>query len=155
MTFSTHVSGNTLDAVITKYRYSNNPIISNVRVIEETGTKSDHFLITFMSIQATISHMPVYYQYIIITCLLSVYKLLSVTCLQKPAAAWKNCVLLGSFCIYLRTICTRHYSELCDPSKFTNLEHAISLYNIVLTFLLDKHAPIKTKQHENQTIKSK
>ena len=42
---STHIAGNTLDAVLTK-DYDNN-FIANIDVIEDTGTSSDHYLITF------------------------------------------------------------------------------------------------------------
>ena len=42
---STHIAGNTLDAVLTK-DYDNN-FIANIDVIEDTETLSDHYLITF------------------------------------------------------------------------------------------------------------
>ena len=41
---STHIAGSTLDAVLTK-DYDNN-FIANIDVIEDTGTSSDHYLIT-------------------------------------------------------------------------------------------------------------
>ena len=41
---STHIAGNTLDAVLTK-NYDNN-FIANINVIEDTRTSSDHYLIT-------------------------------------------------------------------------------------------------------------
>ena len=114
---STHVAGNTLDAVLTKDY--DNKFIGNIDVIEDNGTSSDHYLITFD---------------------------VSVSCLWKPTPSkivtfkdYSNFDLEA----FVQAI---NSSDLCNHSKFKSLGHDLVLYDTVLNSLLNTHAPLGTKR---------
>ena len=100
---STHIAGNTLNAVLIK-NYDNNFIV-NIDITEDTGTSSDHYLITFD---------------------------VSISCLQKPTTSkivtFRD---LSNFGLdtFIQAINT---SDLCNHSKFKSLDHALVLYDTVL-----------------------
>ena len=121
---STHIAGNTLDDVLTK-DYDNN-FIANIDVIEDTGTSSDDYLITFD---------------------------VSVSCLCKPTL--KKIVTFKNFSNFdLDTFVQAiNSSDLCNHNKFKSLDHALILYDTVLNSLLNTHAPLRTKRVRTGAVK--
>ena len=114
---STHVAGNTLDAVLTK-DYDNN-FIANTDVIKDTGTSSDHYLITS-----------------------GVF----VSCPRKTTSS--KIVTFRDYSnfdleIFVPAITS---SDLCNHSKFESLDHVLVLYDTALNSLLNTRAPLRTKR---------
>ena len=121
---STHIAGNTLDAVLIKDY--DNKFIANIDVIEDTGTSSDHYLITFD---------------------------VSVSCLQKSTLT--KIVTFRDFSnvdldAFVQAI---NSSDLCNHSKFKSLDHALILYDTVLNSLLNAHAPLRTNRVKTSAVK--
>ena len=120
----THSAGSTLDAVLS--RTSNILLISDVDVVEETGTTLDHFLTEF-KISVTYPAKP---------------------CSLKTVSFREYSSFdLDSF------ISDINDSDLGDCQKFVDLDNALSLYENILT--LDRHAPIRTKMVKEKFEKPK
>lgn len=111
----THLSGGTLDLVITRSNISDCLDISSLQVVQ-TVTSSDHY---YISLSCLFPHLA------------STAKLeMSVRNIKKiDLTAFKDDI---------------KSSDLCDPTKFVNVDDAVRIYNCELSRILDKHAPIKT-----------
>ena len=114
---STHIGGGTLDLVITRAQSVKLDQLNIKDIcISETGTTSDHYLVSFECDMVGICNLaPITKQY------------RKITPLEQNVIAEK--IL---------------YSELCETNKFSTLDNAVVLYNKELQNILDQHAPIKT-----------
>ena len=107
-------------------RTSNISLISDV--VEETGTTSDHFLTEF-KISVTYPAKP---------------------CSLKTVSFREYSSFdLDSF------VSDIHDSDLGVCQKFVDIDNALSLYENILTSLLDRHAPIRTKMVKEKFEKPK
>ena len=105
--------------------YDNN-FTANIDIIEDTGTSTDHYLITFD---------------------------ISVSFLRKPTLTkivtfrdYSNFDLEA----FVQAI---NSSDLCNHSKFKSLDHALVLYDTVLSSLLNTHALLRTKRAKTGAAK--
>ena len=115
VTVPTHTSGGTLDLVLTRSNITDHLDISALQVVQ-TVTSSDHYFVSF-------------------SCLFP--HLISTAKVKIVARNIKN-INLSEFKDDIRQ------SILCDPSKFSNVEEALNIYNKELSRILNKHAPLKT-----------
>lgn len=111
----THKHGGWLDLVLTR----DDVTPRNLNIVKETGTASDHWFINF--------------------------ELFS-TCLPHKGVSWYQTVL-RDFSKLDKNALKRDIrnSALCDPTKYDNLDNAVSLFNKCLTHIIDVHAPQNVK----------
>ena len=115
----THISGGTLDLVFTLANVSDSLPIQSVNVEPNTGTLSDHYLLSFQ--------LP-----------LSLGTLKTNDYEEKQIRELGK-INIGSFREDL------FFSDL-NQSEFKSLDHAVELYHTVLQDILDKHAPVISKK---------
>ena len=118
LTDPTHISGGTLDLMFTLGNVSDSLPISNVRVEANTGTLSDHFLV---SLQTKFSYSKKTRNY------------------TEKTLRELSKIDIAEF---------RHdifFSDL-NQSVFKSLDDTVDLYLNVLEQLLDKHAPLITRK---------
>ena len=116
---STHVSGGILDVVITRKNVADTIKVNNVSVHSITGTKSDHFLVTF--------DIP--------------FQTGGPTCTSKVDIEYRELKQLNIEDIKRNIL----DSALNNPQNFTDINNAVHLYQSVLSSLLDTHAPVVQK----------
>ena len=113
----THKDGGILDLVLSCSNIADNIKISDMQVVPTT-TASDHFFISFSC--------PIMHE----------------ATTENVDVTFRN---LNGIDIEQFKDDVRN-SNLSNPSCFTDLEQAINLYNNELSTILEKHAPLKTKQ---------
>ena len=111
---ATHMSGGILDLVITCSNISDRIQLSDMQVID-TVTSSDHYIVSF-------------------SCLFSHCK-----SSQKTVQALRNIKKINLDDFRNDIIA----SDLNNPEKFCDMDHVVQFYNLKLSEILDKHAPIK------------
>jgi exonuclease III len=120
---TTHISGGTLDLVLTMNDCIDALPLNNMSIEPHTGTSSDHFLVSFQ-IPVTLDNKKK-----------RTYEEKEVRELSK--------INLDSF----------REDLFCSPlnhSEFTSLDQAVTLYQKVVEDILDKHAPLITKKFSAQ-----
>ena len=118
VTSPTHVHGGWLDIVLTPADLS----LENLKVLDETGTKSDHFMIIF-NVECAVEQP-------------------NVSWVEKDYRNYDNIVHDDLKADILN-------SPLCDSSSFSDLNSSVDAYNHFLKQLLDKHAPARRKFFRN------
>ena len=127
VTGPTHISGGTLDLVLTRTSMDSESIdITDLQVITATGTTSDHHLVTF--------EVP----------LQSAKSKATSERVEKEVRELSQ-IDIESFKLDI-------ISQMPEPSTLASLENAVSMYGSILASILDKHAPLKIiKVRENES----
>ena len=115
----THISGGTLDLMFTLENISDALPISNVRVEPDTGTLSDHFLV---SLQTDLSFS------------------------NKKTRSYTEKKLRELDKIDVKELQHDIFCSELNLSEFKSLNETVDLYQNVLEQLLDKHAPLITRK---------
>ena len=114
----THISGGTLDLVLTMENVADSLPLSNIDVETNTGTTSDHFLVSFQV------HIPL--------------------SIKKEAYEEREIRELKK--IDIDKFREDIFTSALNLSEYRSLDEAVQLYNDVLLQLLDKHAPVIVKR---------
>ncbi len=126
VTAPTHISGGTLDLVLTRSLDADYIDISELQVTTTTGTTSDHYLVSFEVPLQPVKHTS------------------SQQRIEKDVRELSQ--------IQLDLFKKGIESEMPDPTTMLDLDDAVSTYDSILTRLLDKHAPSKTiRVKENES----
>ena len=112
----THISGGTLDLVLTLESPADNLNITELEVVEDTGTASDHFLVKFSAPEIDVSS-------------------------KQPSKEQKTVRELSK--IDIDAFKADIVLKMPSPSQLTSLDDAVDKYDSVISSVLNKHAPAK------------